>query len=100
MTTGDLMPSREVMPTFVVTGELLPEPRPQTADVLKALRRSDGLVRWDRAVRLVASRLDLPRAEAERALATALRDPRRLLVGVISRETDAFFVRVSPRAVT
>jgi hypothetical protein len=89
-------PSQKALPTFVVTGELFDRPHSQTDEVVRAFARRRELVRWDRAVGIVARHLDLTPEKAEARLARALRDPRRLMVGVLSRETGSFFVRPGP----
>ena len=67
---------------------------PETEQVLRAIGRET--VSWTTALRRIERRCDVGRTEAEGMLVRALRDPRRLLVGLFVRKTGNFHVRLSP----
>ncbi len=89
----DVLPSADAASLlFAIPG---PE-HPDALDVAKTFPRTQGIVRWDRAVATVARRREITEAEAEDLLARALRDPRQPLHSQVSPRTNCLFVSRTP----
>lgn len=90
-------PADAVLPILWFTaGKPLTREQPVTEEVLRAIGRET--VSWATALQRIGKRCGVSRTEAEAMLVTALRDPRRLVVGVFVRRTGNFHVRPSPTA--